>query len=113
MRILATQETDWISRNPIVRHRLLEWLSTHGSDVRVIDYDIDWAARKGGSILQGRQEFAGVHGECARARQRRARDGGVAADAEAHLRRADRRNRRTRGRIRSARRAVPLANHTH
>src|SRR5438445_4270066 len=61
MRILATQETDWISRNPIVHHRLLEWLSTHGSDVRVIDYDIDWAARKGGSILQGRQEFAGVH----------------------------------------------------
>jgi len=61
MRILATQETDWISRNPIIHHRLLEWLSTHGSDVRVIDYDIDWAARKGGSILQGRQEFAGVH----------------------------------------------------
>src|SRR5207245_5741696 len=61
MRILATQETDWISRNPIIHHRLLEWLSTHGSHVRVIDYDIDWAKRKGGPIFQGREEFAGIH----------------------------------------------------
>ena len=60
MRILATQETDWISRNPIIHHRLLEWLSTHGSDVRVIDYDIDWAKKKG-PIRQGRQEFADIH----------------------------------------------------
>src|SRR3989454_5207784 len=61
MKILATQETDWISRNPIIHHRLLEWLSTHGSDVRVIDYDIDWAKRKGQPIFQGRREFAGIH----------------------------------------------------
>ena len=60
MRILATQETDWISRNPIIHHRLLEWLSTHGSDVRVIDYDIDWAKKKG-PIRQGRQEFVEIH----------------------------------------------------
>jgi len=60
MKILATQETDWISRNPIIHHRLLEWLSTHGTDVSVIDYDIDWAA-KTGPLLQRRQEFAGVH----------------------------------------------------
>ena len=59
MRILATQETDWISRNPIIHHRLLEWLSTHGSEVRVIDYDIDWA-KKTSPIRQGRQEFAGI-----------------------------------------------------
>ncbi|TMC78201.1 MAG: glycosyl transferase GT4 family protein, partial [Chloroflexi bacterium] len=59
MRILATQETDWITRNPIIHHRLLEWLSTHGSDVRVIDYDIDWAKKKG-PIRQGRQEFADI-----------------------------------------------------
>ena len=60
MRILATQETDWISRNPIIHHRLLEWLSTHGDEVSVIDYDIDWAAKRG-PIVQRRQEFAGVH----------------------------------------------------
>ena len=60
MRILATQETDWISRNPIIHHRLLEWLSTHGGDITVIDYDIDWA-RTRGPLIQGRQEFAGIH----------------------------------------------------
>jgi glycosyltransferase involved in cell wall biosynthesis len=60
MRILATQETDWISRNPIIHHRLLEWLSTHDADVTVIDYDIDWAA-KAGPLVQPRQEFAGIH----------------------------------------------------
>ena len=60
MRVLATQETDWISRNPIIHHRLLEWLSTHGADVSVIDYDIDWAA-KPGPVVQGRQEFVGIH----------------------------------------------------
>ena len=60
MRILATQETDWISRNPIIHHRLLEWLSTHGADVSVIDYDIDWAS-KPGRLVQGRQEFVGTH----------------------------------------------------
>jgi glycosyltransferase involved in cell wall biosynthesis len=61
MRILVTQETDWISRNPIIHHRLLEWLSTHDTDVTVIDYDIDWASHSGQPIVQRRQEFAGVH----------------------------------------------------
>ncbi|OLC19692.1 MAG: hypothetical protein AUH33_05245 [Chloroflexi bacterium 13_1_40CM_68_21] len=69
MRILATQETDWISRNPIIHHRLLEWLSTHGSEVRVIDYDIDWA-KKAGPIRQGREEFPGIHKYYADARIR-------------------------------------------
>ena len=60
MRILATQETDWISRNPIIHHRLLEWLSTHGDEVSVIDYDIDWAQKRA-PVAQRRQEFAGIH----------------------------------------------------
>ena len=60
MRILATQETDWLARNPIVHHRLLEWLSTHGTDVTVIDYDIDWAKRAG-SVVEPRREIRGVH----------------------------------------------------
>src|SRR6266581_4403225 len=74
MRILATQETDWISRNPIVHHRLLEWLSTHGADVTVIDYDIDWAA-KAGPLLQRRHEFAGIHKYFADSRIRLIRPG--------------------------------------
>jgi glycosyltransferase involved in cell wall biosynthesis len=61
MKILATQETDWVTRNPIIHHRLLEWLSTHGSDVRVIDYDIDWASRKDAPTVQARRLFTGVH----------------------------------------------------
>jgi len=60
MRILATQETDWLARNPIVHHRLLEWLSTHGADVTVIDYDIDWAKRSG-PVVEPRREIKGVH----------------------------------------------------
>src|SRR6266550_4164323 len=74
MRILATQETDWISRNPIVHHRLLEWLSTHGADVTVIDYDIDWAS-KAGPLLQRRHEFAGIHKYFADSRIRLIRPG--------------------------------------
>ena len=74
MRILATQETDWISRNPIVHHRLLEWLSTHGADVTVIDYDIDWPA-KAGPLRQRRHEFAGIHKYFADSRIRLIRPG--------------------------------------
>jgi glycosyltransferase involved in cell wall biosynthesis len=60
MKILATQETDWLNRNPIIHHRLLEALSRRGDEVRVIDYDIDWA-KHGGPILQGRAEFRDAH----------------------------------------------------
>jgi len=74
MRIVATQETDWISRNPIIHHRLLEWLSTHDADVTVIDYDIDWASRAG-PLVQRRQEFAGIHKYFADSRIRLVRPG--------------------------------------
>jgi glycosyltransferase involved in cell wall biosynthesis len=60
MKILATQETDWLNRNPIIHHRLLETLSRRGDEVRVIDYDIDWA-KHGGPILQHRREFHDTH----------------------------------------------------
>jgi glycosyltransferase involved in cell wall biosynthesis len=61
VRIVATQETDWVERNPIIHHRLLEWLSTHGSDVLVIDYDIDWRKRDGGRLVEGRREIRDAH----------------------------------------------------
>lgn len=41
MRILALQETDWVGRNPIMHHRMLEALSRR-DDVTVIDYDLNW-----------------------------------------------------------------------
>ncbi|MGH2470977.1 MAG: glycosyltransferase [Candidatus Limnocylindria bacterium] len=85
MKILATQETDWISRNPIIHHRLLEWLSTHGSDVSVIDYDIDWAGKPGQPLLQRRQEFVGVHKYFADSRIRIVRPGMIRLSLIARL----------------------------
>jgi glycosyltransferase involved in cell wall biosynthesis len=47
MKILITQETDWIKRNPIQPHHLAELLSLRGHQIRVIDYELQWkAARK-------------------------------------------------------------------
>ncbi len=42
MRILVVQETDWIDRNPILHHRMLEALSIAGDDITVLDYEILW-----------------------------------------------------------------------
>lgn len=42
MRILWIQETDWIRRNPIHHHHILERLSLWGHDIKVIDYEILW-----------------------------------------------------------------------
>jgi glycosyltransferase involved in cell wall biosynthesis len=45
MRILVLQETDWVNRNPIMHHRMLEGLAQAGADVTVIDYEILWAQK--------------------------------------------------------------------
>jgi len=42
MRILFTQETDWIKRNPAQQHHLAEMLSLRGHEVRAIDYEFLW-----------------------------------------------------------------------
>jgi len=42
MKILVTQETDWIKRNPIQQHHLAELLSLRGHEIRVIDYELRW-----------------------------------------------------------------------
>ncbi len=41
---LVIQESDWVERNPIMHHRMLEALSRSGDEVRVIDFEIDWHA---------------------------------------------------------------------
>jgi len=46
MKILITQETDWIKRNPIQQHHLAELLSLRGHEIRVIDYELHWMAEK-------------------------------------------------------------------
>ena len=42
LRILVVQETDWIDRNPILHHRMLESLSIGGDDITVLDYETLW-----------------------------------------------------------------------
>ncbi len=42
MRILITQETDWLKRNPAQQHHLAEMLSLRGHEIRVIDYEFLW-----------------------------------------------------------------------
>ena len=46
MKILITQETDWIKRNPIQPHHLAELLSLRGHEIQVIDYELQWMAEK-------------------------------------------------------------------
>lgn len=61
MRILAVQETDWIDRNPILHHRMLEALSLAGAEVTVIDFDILWAQKGRLPLWQGRREVRDCH----------------------------------------------------
>ena len=42
LKILITQETDWLIRNPAQQHHLAEKLSLRGHEIRVIDYPILW-----------------------------------------------------------------------
>ena len=60
MKILLVQETDWLSRPPIIQHHLAERLARRGHDVRVIDYDIDWRQRKERRPWQSRRAFLAV-----------------------------------------------------
>lgn len=43
MKILFLQESDWLKRNPIIQHHLLELLSLRGHEIRVIDFELQWA----------------------------------------------------------------------
>jgi glycosyltransferase involved in cell wall biosynthesis len=40
MKILFLQESDWLKRNPIIQHHLLELLSLRGHEIRVIDFEL-------------------------------------------------------------------------
>jgi glycosyltransferase involved in cell wall biosynthesis len=42
MKILLTQETDWLKRNPAQQHHLAELMSLRGHEIRVIDYELLW-----------------------------------------------------------------------
>lgn len=61
MRILAVQESDWIERNPIMHHRMLEMLSRSGDEVTVIDFDIHWNRKGRFPIWQKRSVIRGFY----------------------------------------------------
>jgi glycosyltransferase involved in cell wall biosynthesis len=48
MKILYIQEADWIKRNPIIQHNLMELLTMRGHEVRVIDFEALWSQSKHG-----------------------------------------------------------------
>lgn len=60
MRVLVVQETDWIERNPIHHHHLMERLSLQGYEITVVDYEILWAQKQGRKIYSGTQLFKDV-----------------------------------------------------
>lgn len=61
MKILLVQETDWLVRNPAQQHHLMDRLSVRGHEIRVIDYEILWPAKKDKTIISHRQVFEGIY----------------------------------------------------
>jgi glycosyltransferase involved in cell wall biosynthesis len=60
MKILITQETDWLKRNPIHQHHLAEMLSLRGHEIRVIDYELNWRMEAGKRKHLNREIFNNV-----------------------------------------------------
>ena len=60
MRILITQETDWLTKTPAQQHHLAEMLSLKGHQVRVIDYELLWRKKMKRGLLARRQVFPAV-----------------------------------------------------
>ena len=60
MRILFTQETDWLKRNPLQQHHLAEMLSLRGHEIRVIDYELLWKTQGRKELYSKREVFNNV-----------------------------------------------------
>lgn len=60
MKILITQETDWLKRNPIQQHHLAELLALRGHEVRVIDYELRWMDEPGNRFITERKCFDNI-----------------------------------------------------
>ena len=60
MRILITQDSDWIKRNPAQQHHLAERLKLRGHEIRVIDYEILWRTEGKKEIFSKRQVFHNI-----------------------------------------------------
>jgi len=60
MKLLFTQETDWLERNPSQQHHLAEMLSLRGHEIRVIDYELLWRTEGERELYSRRQVFNNV-----------------------------------------------------
>ncbi|MFC1989486.1 glycosyltransferase [Chloroflexota bacterium] len=60
MRILITQETDWLKRNPLQQHHLAEMLSLRGHVIRVIDFELLWRTQGRKELYSRREVFNDV-----------------------------------------------------
>ena len=60
MKILITQETDWLKRNPAQQHHLAELMSLRDHEVRVIDYELLWKNTTGKCLSSRRRVFENV-----------------------------------------------------
>ena len=61
MHIIEVQETNWIDRNVIQVHHLIERMIARGHTVEIIDYDILWPTRSNRKLWQPRQVFRGIN----------------------------------------------------
>jgi len=60
MKLLFTQETDWLTRGPHQQHHLAEMLSLRGHEVRVIDYELLWRTQDKRGLCSRREIFRNV-----------------------------------------------------
>jgi len=60
MRILFTQESDWLKRNPAQQHHLAEMLSLRSHEIRVIDHEILWKTQGKRELHSRRHVFSNV-----------------------------------------------------
>lgn len=60
MRILITQESDWLGKGPHQQHHLAEKMSLRGHEIRVIDFEISWRRNRQKALYSGRKVFTNV-----------------------------------------------------
>jgi glycosyltransferase involved in cell wall biosynthesis len=60
LRILITQDTDWIKRYPGQQHHLAERLILRGHEIRVIDYEILWKTEGKKELISSGRVFNNV-----------------------------------------------------
>ena len=60
MKLLFTQDTDWIKRGPHQQHHLSEMLSLRGHEIRVIDYELLWKTEGRKELYSRRETFSNV-----------------------------------------------------